>query len=722
MKTMDQNKVFTDTPVRECTQDKFQRYEFSKRIANTIIENPQKDAIVIGIYGAWGEGKTSVINFIKNELGKQEAISIINFNPWHYNDEKTLLSNFFTILASVLDTQLQTGKEKIGEWIKKYGEKLNFDIPVIGGNLGDIAKSAGSLISDVDIDEVKKRIEKIIIDRGKKIIIFIDDIDRLDKNEIYSVFRLVKLTADFVNTTYVLSFDEKMVAAAIGNRFGSGDEKAGRDFLEKIVQVPLCIPKASSESLRVYCIELIVKIIEVHNIIISEEDTKNFGYQFTTNIANSLNTPRMAVRYANSLSFALPLLYNEVNIADLMLIEAVKIFYPKHYNFIKNNPDYFISNYKNIIGDSDNEKKEQIKKVIEDLGKDYSKQQQKCILDLLQNLFPHLKEAYNDWSNSNMFLNLYKNKNIGSEKYFDRYFSYVVLKGDLSDIEFNNFINKIANYDNQQVSDSIKLLIRDNAVANFILKIRAIEDEITWEKATKLLQALPSLGELFPDTYEPITMGINSPKTQLSIFICNILKSQKDRTQRFLTGKEILSKADTLRFANEIIRWADVGRWDDEKTFNEKELLLLKGALIERLISENGDQPIYSAEYGLYHTFNDWNQYDPKGMTKYIRDYIRKTPSDIFLLLRSVMSKDLLSNIVLDIDKEKFDFIDNVFDKDFIRKSILKVFSMKMLKADKTIWIEHTGEKLNDIDIARQFMHWYNVDKKAKLQSIEIQV
>lgn len=341
---MDPNKVFTDTPVKESIQDKFQRYEFSKRIANTIIENPQKDAVVIGIYGAWGEGKTSVINFIKNELCKQEYVSIINFNPWHYNDERTLLSNFFSILASVLDAQIQNGKEKIGEWIKKYGKLLNFDIPLVG-NIGGAVDSVGEILSEVDIEELKKRIEKVIIDSDRKIVIFIDDIDRLDKNEIYSVFRLVKLTADFVNTTYVLSFDEKMVAAAIGNRFGIGDEKAGRDFLEKIVQVPLCIPKASSESLRTYCVELIVKILEAHNIIIPEEDAKNFGYQFTTNIANSLNTPRMAVRYANSLSFALPLLYNEVNITDLMLIEAVKIFYPKHYSFIKNNPNYFISNY-----------------------------------------------------------------------------------------------------------------------------------------------------------------------------------------------------------------------------------------------------------------------------------------------------------------------------------------------------------------------------------------
>lgn len=468
---MTQHKVFTDTPVSDAVEDRFQRYEFAKRIANTIVENPQKDGIVIGIYGAWGEGKTSVVNFIKKELKGHKCVSIVNFNPWRYNDEKTLLNNFFALMASELDANLKKGAEKVGDAIKKYGKVLNFDIPIFGGNAGEVADAVGDFLSEVDVEELKIRVEKIILNRGKKVVVFIDDIDRLDKNEIYSIFRLVKLTADFANTTYVLSFDEKMVASAIGNRYGSGDEKAGSDFLEKIVQVPLNIPKAQTEALRRYCLELISNVIEVHNITVSEEDLKTFGYQFTTNIANIIDTPRVAVRYANSLSFSLPLLNNEVNIADLMLIEAIKIFYPKHYHFIKHNPDYFIRNYKNLIGHSDDEKKEQIKIVIEKLGQDYSKQQQKCIFDLIQSLFPYIKEAYSGWDiSANISFNLYKSKSIGSDKYFDRYFSYVVLKGDLSDVTFNNFIESLDDHSIQQVSDSIKSLIADTSADSLYLK------------------------------------------------------------------------------------------------------------------------------------------------------------------------------------------------------------------------------------------------------------
>lgn len=173
---MTQHKVFTDTPVSDATEDRFQRFEFAKRIANTIVENSQENGIVIGIYGAWGEGKTSAVNFIKRELRESGCVSIVNFNPWHYNynDEKSLLTNFFTILTSVLDANLKTGKEKIGDIFRKYGHLLNFDIPIVDGNAGEVADAVGGFLSDVE--ELKNRVENIILDRGQKVVVFIDDI------------------------------------------------------------------------------------------------------------------------------------------------------------------------------------------------------------------------------------------------------------------------------------------------------------------------------------------------------------------------------------------------------------------------------------------------------------------------------------------------------------------------------------------------------------------
>lgn len=711
---MEDIKILTDTPVSKYSEDKFQRYDFAKHIANTIVETTYGEGVVIGIYGAWGEGKTSVLNFIESELANHNGIICIKFNPWRYSDESVLLFSFFNKLSKALKKQLLNKREQVGKFLRSGSSVLGYDIPKVG-DISKAINAIGNLLGKYDLEDLKNRLNKTIVDSSKKLVVFIDDIDRLDKNEIYSIFRLIKLSADFSNTTYILSFDEKIVASAIGCRFGSGDDKSGRDFLEKIVQVPLNIPKANSEALQKYCFELINRIFDVHKIEVQDDELKSFGYQFTTNIVSNLETPRMAVRYANSLSFSLPFLNKEVNLSDLLLIEAIKIFYPKHYYFIKQNPNYFISDYKDLIRKSDDDKKEQIKSKFEELGKEYSIHQQKCIFDLLQHLFPYLKEAYDGWDMSSyVVLNLYKNKNIGSPKYFSRYFSYVVSVGDISDVEFNKFMSDLDSFDSQQTADAIILMVKNGSSDSFIFKIRAIEDSIKWECSRKLLYTLPILGYLFPETYEPLSMGFNSPKTQLAILICQLLKNQSNRDDRLAVGKEVLLKTDTLELAHNILSWVNVGNTDEDKLFNESEIKILKGLLVERIVAESGDIPIYSKHTNLYYIFKDWNECDRKKMIEYVKKHIKKNPSEIFLLLRSVMSKNSMNNKILDINKEKFDFINTLFDKEYVNKTILEVVPLRIINQDDIIWTEHSNIELTDIDIARQFRYWYNTEKSKK--------
>src|SRR5690606_27643657 len=115
-KSMDLN-FSSDNPIFRSTDDRFQRYGFSRQIANTIISRRSQDCITIGIYGAWGEGKTSVLNFIDQELQQDENVLTVKFNPWRYQDENTLLLQFFNLLAQTLDARLKTKKEKLGELI-----------------------------------------------------------------------------------------------------------------------------------------------------------------------------------------------------------------------------------------------------------------------------------------------------------------------------------------------------------------------------------------------------------------------------------------------------------------------------------------------------------------------------------------------------------------------------------------------------------------------------
>jgi predicted KAP-like P-loop ATPase len=113
----------SDRPIFSEKEDAFQRYPFSKRIADTITNRKSKDSIVFGLFGAWGEGKTSVINFIKKEISSagDEYIQI-TFNPWRFTDEAALLTSFFNTLATEIKkaVPIET-EEKVDSPSKKKG-------------------------------------------------------------------------------------------------------------------------------------------------------------------------------------------------------------------------------------------------------------------------------------------------------------------------------------------------------------------------------------------------------------------------------------------------------------------------------------------------------------------------------------------------------------------------------------------------------------------------
>ena len=263
MDTATKENYTTDIPISEVNQDCFQRFNFSKRIAETISQQKTADSIVIGVYGDWGEGKTSVMNFIERNLSTFPDIIVCKFNPWRFKDESQLLSAFFNLLSAQLKKSIHTKKEKIGRLFAEYAEGV---IPSIYGiKPGGLIKLFSKKYSTVDVEEQKRRIEKFLEEEKKRVVIFVDDIDRLDKKEIQTIFKLIKLTGDFSFTSYVLAFDEKMVAKAIGENYEDGGEQAGKNFLEKIIQVPLRLPKAQTTALKKFCFKQVDNAVGPRN-------------------------------------------------------------------------------------------------------------------------------------------------------------------------------------------------------------------------------------------------------------------------------------------------------------------------------------------------------------------------------------------------------------------------------------------------------------------------
>ncbi|WP_405211735.1 P-loop NTPase fold protein [Dokdonia sp. Asnod2-E02] len=697
----------SDKPVEIENQDRFQRYGFSKRIAETIIQRENEEGIVIGIYGAWGEGKTSVLNFIKSELDQNENILTLTLNPWRYNDEESLIKNFLNKVAEILGKELDTKKEKLGGFIEKYG--------TIGSIIGKDISEIGKNLSSVDLETLKNRIDEFLKESESKLVIFVDDIDRLDKQEIYSLFRLVKLTADFTNTTYVLSFDEKMVASAIGERFGKGNLDSGHNFLEKIIQVPLQIPQAQPDALKKYCFELVDNAINKSELELSKKEVQRFVSAFSHNILLRLKTPRLAIRYGNSLSFAIPLLKGEVNHVDLMLIEAIKVFYPKHYSFIKSSPHYFTSSYSSHStygGQPVNEKKEELKKHLDELAKDLTKTEKDAISQLLKTLFPRLNEAFHNTFQHEGHKEWLKEKRIVSTSYFKRYFSYAVIEGELSDVMFEEFMNSLETMAIDDIAKGMIEIVDKSSPDNFLFKARTYEETLSWKASQNLILSIAIMSDSFPKSDSFLSFGMGGAQAQAAIFIYNLLKNHKDNDAVFELSKTLMGKEIPYDFSYQINNWLRSGE-GEEKIFKHEQYVELAKVLRERVLKECGDTPIFEKfPDNLFYIFSNWYEDDSEDLKKYLKRFIDKDAKYLKQLFVALTPTATSSNhpepYKSNFDKEGYNYITNILDKEYLHDKIIEYFSDELMEEE--VKFQRFDHNQSDINILRQFEHWYSKD------------
>ncbi|MBD2538419.1 KAP family NTPase [Coleofasciculus sp. FACHB-SPT36] len=551
------DRYFADSPINNPEKDRFKRWSFAERVAQTIDSRSDPSSIVIGIYGPWGDGKTTVLNFIEQSLKESPNIICVKFNPWRFTDEVNLIKGFFKALAEAIGKSITSPSEKVGELLDKYSSGLTgFNLTLFDSlrfTPGQGIQSLGKTLSSVELEILKKRLESFLKKEGKRVVVLIDDIDRIDKNEIQAVFKLVKLSADFDNTAYILAFDEEMVATALSEKYGSGDIQAGRNFLEKIIQVPLNLPKADRVALLEYCIEGIEEVLSDTGIQISEEE---FRYYFLENFVNGLEirlkTPRMTKRYVNALAFSLPILKGEVNLPDLMLVEGLRIFYPALYNIVKNKRDYFSGSP--LSYDNSEQFKQRSLELINRGVQSLTVEEAEAAKSLLKALFPRLNQTgilgitdyFSNWREEWDI-----EQRVCSVHYFDRFFSYAISENDISDQELIAFLSNLENISIQEIISNIKSFNGDQKSNIFVIKLKNKIRELSSLASQNLALAISLLGDTFPKDRTLIANAFSGAGILISQLVNNI---ENDDIKMDI-ARQIVLQANPISFAFECFKW-----------------------------------------------------------------------------------------------------------------------------------------------------------------------
>ncbi|MCE5211822.1 MAG: hypothetical protein LLG40_09740 [Deltaproteobacteria bacterium] len=491
----------SDQPIDSYKEDLLGRHSFAKALAKAILSYEKNDSISIGLFGEWGSGKTSIINMTLEEIkviSTKPTPLIIKFNPWNFSDQNQLIHQFFNELSSILCRDDSAKKYiKLGRAIQKYSrffEPLSYvpTLDFIGKaakavkGVGVAAEKAGETDAK-NLSVIKSELNSLLDKISTKLIIVIDDIDRLNNTEIRQIFQLVKSLADFPNTIYLLSFDKDVVI----NALKKVQEGSGNDYLEKVVQVPFEIPQISKREVEHFLFNKLDELI--HDIPENRWDQTYWGNIYHSGLKHFFKNIRDVNRYLNSLSFGFNLVKEEVNPVDFIAIAAIQVFIPDLYKNIKDNKDLFAGINNDSHASAEARKSEQSK--IEAILNKVKELPQDVLTDFLQRIFPRMENV----GYSHDFLESWRKKGrICSPDIFDTYFKLFIPKDEISLKEIERILS--TGNDKETFTRELLKLNQENKIIRFLERMEDYtREDISEGNIVPIISALMDVGDLFPD-------------------------------------------------------------------------------------------------------------------------------------------------------------------------------------------------------------------------------
>ncbi|AHI52281.1 KAP family P-loop NTPase fold protein [Fusobacterium vincentii] len=412
---------YSEKPIILGKEDLLGREKVANELSREIKSYKNEDSLTIGIVGKWGSGKTSFINMVLENFKGNDNYIVIKFNPWNISSRKQLISDFFLQLSNNIKKENVSGEiiSTIGKslgTLSKFFKPLGFILPLsVLSTIGDITEKASEFINEYvesekeDLETIKRKIDTELEVLGKKLLIVIDDIDRLCDDEIREIFQLVKSIADFKNTIYILSYDREIVTKALDKT----QQDKGEEYLEKIVQVPLVLPYISKSDLdKIFINRLNITI----NIPDEEYDNSYFSEIYYNGLAENFESLRDIERYMNVFSLGINLAREELNINDYIAITLIKVFEPDLYEYIKNNKEYFSgTKFDEFL----NKDKKEILTELEGIYEKLKKLEKRKVKRLIEVIFPKLGEM----NYAEGFIDIWgKARRIATPVYFESYF------------------------------------------------------------------------------------------------------------------------------------------------------------------------------------------------------------------------------------------------------------------------------------------------------------
>ncbi|EKD72405.1 MAG: hypothetical protein ACD_45C00683G0005 [uncultured bacterium] len=593
-----------DRPIFTKNQDQLGRSGFAKYLARCMLDHKNPESLVIGLYGGWGTGKTSIINLILEELHiaasnmfDEEKPIILNFSPWSYSGQNQLIYNFFRRLSSEIrrSAAYVEHAEKIIHLLELYVSFFTH-LPV-PKTLRPKQSMLASLIkpsvaqeaaygweSGRDLTHIKAELNTLLSQQKHKIIIFIDNIARMEDQEIKQIFQIVKSMGDYMNTVYVLAIDKEHIIRAMNNLY----DNDGENYLEKIVQLPFKIPEISKENVENILLDRLKQVVDM----VPEDmwDKKYWCDIYYSTLKYFFHNCRDITHYVNTLSFSYPRVKELVNPIDFFAITAIHVFSPSVFIGIRDNKDVF-TDLVNPVFAHDEKKLADDKIRCDEILNRTEHISREHLQQLLIFLFPRLRHIYkNDMPFYHSEELARRNRRVCSAEFFDAYFQLSVAADYMPKAEFHAILSLAHNP--KEFTEAVLCLNKDERALYFLdqLDSNAI-NKIPTNYIKNVVNTLIDCADLFPE-------GVSSPlKVNTPMRVHRILHQLFRRfshsTERFAllqdaaknTTLSLYSLVHELNLQNEErLAAEDTLIPTDQHDFTAAQIEILQKCVVEKIV------------------------------------------------------------------------------------------------------------------------------------------
>lgn len=340
-----------DSPIAGRSGDLLNRSEFSVRFAAALQHVDASGGFTVALNGRWGCGKTSILNMVREEIDRlnlslpeAERMLCADFNPWFFSSQEQLIQQFLATLAQAIDggSQANEALGKVGGQFKAYAEAIEPFSLIPGAAplvkvLQSIMKATGVGLEQKAEDgketvlQQREKLIQMLRAQRQHIILFIDDIDRMNAENISLLFQLIGAAAKFPNVIYVLSFDKDIVSRALKEVH----HRDGILYLEKIIQMSVNVPSVPASQYH----ELLMERLEG---VLGELPTKPDDPRLMEIVVPFLHDLRDINRLMNTFSFAYAAVKDEVDALDLLSVLTFAVFVPDLYEWMEASRDYLL--------------------------------------------------------------------------------------------------------------------------------------------------------------------------------------------------------------------------------------------------------------------------------------------------------------------------------------------------------------------------------------------